>query len=61
MSTRPAEVSVSQAATDQGFDHLGHFTERYKTLFEELPSQTARRGAAAEKNERPQSTPRGNG
>jgi AraC-like DNA-binding protein len=75
MSTRPTEVSVSQAATDQGFDHLGHFTERYKTLFEELPSQTSRRGtspalrhaptlireSAAEKNERPQSIPFGNG
>jgi len=42
MSTQPAELSVSQAAADQGFSHLSHFTERYKALFGELPSQTLR-------------------
>ena len=42
MSTRPAALSVSQAAADQGFVHLSHFTERYKALFGELPSQTLR-------------------
>jgi AraC family transcriptional regulator, ethanolamine operon transcriptional activator len=42
MSTHPAELNVSQAATDQGFVHLSHFTERYRTLFGELPSQTFR-------------------
>ena len=42
MSTRPTELSVSQAAADQGFIHLSHFTERYKALFGELPSQTVR-------------------
>ncbi|MES2948717.1 MAG: helix-turn-helix domain-containing protein [Pseudomonadota bacterium] len=42
MSTQQAVLTVSQAATDQGFDHLSHFTERYKTLFGELPSQTTR-------------------
>jgi AraC-like DNA-binding protein len=43
MSTTPFELSVAQAATDQGFSHLSHFTERYKALFGELPSQTPRR------------------
>ena len=42
MSTRQAQLSVSQAAADQGFGHLSHFTERYKALFGELPSQTLR-------------------
>src|SRR6185503_10469176 len=42
MSTRQAQLSVSQAAADQGFGHLSHFTERYKALFGELPSQTSR-------------------
>jgi AraC family transcriptional regulator, ethanolamine operon transcriptional activator len=42
MSTRQAELSVSQAAADQGFVQLSHFTERYKALFGELPSQTPR-------------------
>jgi AraC-like DNA-binding protein len=42
MSTRSAQLSVSQAASDQGFGHLSHFSERYKALFGELPSQTAR-------------------
>ena len=42
ISTRRAELSVSQAAADQGFIQLSHFTERYKALFGELPSQTPR-------------------
>jgi AraC family ethanolamine operon transcriptional activator len=42
MSTRQAQLSVSQAAADQGFVHLSHFTERYRALFGELPSQTLR-------------------
>ena len=42
ISAQQEELSVSQAAADQGFIHLGHFTERYKTLFGELPSQTLR-------------------
>lgn len=42
MSTRQAQLSVSQAAADQGFVHLSHFTERYNALFGELPSQTLR-------------------
>jgi AraC family ethanolamine operon transcriptional activator len=42
MATRQTEVSVSQAAADQGFIHLGHFTERYKLLFREMPSETLR-------------------
>jgi AraC-like DNA-binding protein len=42
LATSAAELSVSQAATDRGFAHLSHFSERYKALFDELPSQTAR-------------------
>ena len=42
ISTEQAVLTISQAATDQGFDHLSHFTDRYKTLFGELPSQTVR-------------------
>jgi AraC family transcriptional regulator, ethanolamine operon transcriptional activator len=42
MSTPQAQLTVSQAAADQGFAHLSHFTERYKALFGELPSQTMR-------------------
>jgi AraC family ethanolamine operon transcriptional activator len=42
MSTRTAELSIAQAAADRGFGHLSHFTERYKALFGELPSQTLR-------------------
>ncbi|MDM0078422.1 helix-turn-helix domain-containing protein [Variovorax sp. J2P1-59] len=45
MSTRAADLSIAQAAEDRGFNHLGHFAERYKTLFGELPSQTMRAGA----------------
>lgn len=41
-STRPDDLSISQAATDAGFDHLSHFSGRYRTLFGELPSQTPR-------------------
>ena len=46
MSTLPVELSVAQAATDWGFDHLSHLSHRYKTLFGELPSRTLRGGAA---------------
>jgi AraC-like DNA-binding protein len=49
MSTRQAQLSVSQAAADQGFVHLSHFTERYKALFGELPSQTLRALDASER------------
>jgi AraC-like DNA-binding protein len=51
MSTRAVDLSIAQAATDRGFHHLSHFTERCKALFGELPSQTMRadcdRSAAA--------------
>jgi AraC-like DNA-binding protein len=43
MSTRPGDLSIAQAATDQGFDHMSHFTERYRALFGELPSRTLRK------------------
>ena len=49
LSTRQAQLSVSQAAADQGFVHLSHFTERYKALFGELPSQTSRALDASER------------
>jgi len=42
VSTRRAQLSISQAAADQGFVQLSHFTERYKALFGELPSETLR-------------------
>ena len=42
LTTSSAQLSVSQAATDQGFAHLSHFSARYKALFGELPSKTAR-------------------
>ncbi len=42
MTTPQAALSVSQAASDQGFGHLSHFTERYQSLFGELPSETVR-------------------
>ncbi|MDR7267441.1 AraC-like DNA-binding protein [Pelomonas saccharophila] len=37
------ELSVSQAAGDAGFEHLGHFGTRYRDVFGELPSQTLRK------------------
>jgi AraC-like DNA-binding protein len=36
------ELTVGQAASDWGFDHLSHFAERYGALFGELPSRTPR-------------------
>jgi len=44
MSTSAAQLSVAQAATDEGFSHLSHFAQRYRALFGELPSATMRRG-----------------
>ena len=43
LSTSAAELSVSTAAMDAGFDHLGHFAGSYRALFGELPSETGRR------------------
>jgi AraC family ethanolamine operon transcriptional activator len=42
MSTTGAELSVSHAAMDGGFEHLGHFAGSYKALFGEAPSRTVR-------------------
>ncbi|HEY8878045.1 MAG TPA: helix-turn-helix domain-containing protein [Roseateles sp.] len=43
LATPAGELSVSQAASDAGFEHLGHFGTRYRDLFGELPSHTFRR------------------
>jgi AraC family ethanolamine operon transcriptional activator len=43
LATPAIALSVSQAAGDAGFEHLGHFGSRYRDLFGELPSQTLRR------------------
>ena len=43
LASPPAQLTVSQATIDAGFDHLGHFARAYKELFGELPSQTPRR------------------
>ncbi|WP_083749124.1 helix-turn-helix domain-containing protein [Pelomonas sp. KK5] len=40
--TSGAELSVAMAAEAQGFEQLSHFGARYKALFGELPSRTAR-------------------
>ena len=42
MSTSAADLGVAQAAEARGFSHLGHFAQRYRALFGELPSQTLR-------------------
>jgi AraC family ethanolamine operon transcriptional activator len=42
MATKVTELSVSQAAIDGGFEHLGHFAGSYRTLFGEVPSRTVR-------------------
>lgn len=42
MATPREGLSVSAAAMEAGFDHLGHFTGNYKRLFGESPSLTPR-------------------
>ena len=42
----PADASVQTVAACWGFSHMGHFSQDYKALFGELPSETRRRGAA---------------
>lgn len=38
----PGEVQIKQLAYANGFYHLGHFSQDYKQLFGELPSETLR-------------------
>ncbi len=45
LATPKQALSVSSAAMDAGFDHLGHFTGQYKKLFGESPSSTPRPAA----------------
>lgn len=47
MSTRAADLSIGDAASQWGFYHLSHFAAEYQELFAELPSQTARAAIAA--------------
>lgn len=39
----PTWGKIKDAALENGFSHLGHFTTQYKKLFGELPSATLRR------------------
>jgi AraC family ethanolamine operon transcriptional activator len=41
-----AGTTVTTAATDHGFTHLGWFSTQYRALFGESPSSTLKRGAA---------------
>lgn len=45
LDTRQSDLSISDAAAQWGFVHLGHFANAYKAQFGELPSHTARRSA----------------
>jgi len=40
----PAVRLVKQVAQDNGFSHLGQFSQDYKQLFGEAPSTTLQRG-----------------
>jgi len=42
MATPADRLSVSQAALNRGFEHLGRFAGQYRALFGQTPSQTAR-------------------
>ncbi|WP_448561721.1 helix-turn-helix domain-containing protein [Trichothermofontia sp.] len=47
----PEEAKVKEIALQWGFQHMGHFSQDYKAMFNESPSQTlrrSRRGAAGE-------------
>ena len=46
LRSSPDEVLIKQVAMDNGFLHLGHFSQNYKTLFGELPSDTLRKARA---------------
>jgi AraC family ethanolamine operon transcriptional activator len=42
LSSPAGAPTVTEAACDAGFDHLGHFAAAYKALFGESPSRTQR-------------------
>jgi AraC family ethanolamine operon transcriptional activator len=39
----PAETLIKQIAYENGFRHIGQFSQDYKHLFGELPSETLQR------------------
>jgi len=47
LAADPHSTTVTEVAMDFGFFHLGHFSRDYRQAFQELPSETLRRGFAA--------------
>ncbi|MDF2376034.1 MAG: helix-turn-helix domain-containing protein [Verrucomicrobiales bacterium] len=43
LSAESRPGAVAEIAIEFGFDHLGRFSERYRDLFDELPSETLKR------------------
>ena len=39
----PLETQVTRVAMENGFSHMGHFSQNYRLLFGETPSETLRR------------------
>ncbi len=42
-AANPTEAKVKEIALQWGFSHMGHFSQDYKAMFNESPSQTLRR------------------